>query len=116
MKLYQNQNSKKSERQNHEEDVVAKFRVNEISKSYLDILYSIGENPNRQGLQKTPLRAAQAILHFTKGYKENIQEIVQDAIFDEDTDDMVIVKDIEMFSMCEHHMVPFFGKVKQICK
>ena len=56
-------------------------------------------------MKKTPLRAAKAILHFTKGYNENIEEIVKDAIFDEDVDDMVIVKDIELFSLCEHHMV-----------
>jgi len=56
-------------------------------------------------LKKTPVRAAKAILHFTKGYNENIEEIVKDAIFDEDVDDMVIVKDIELFSLCEHHMV-----------
>jgi GTP cyclohydrolase I len=80
----------------------------------LDILYSIGEDPSRQGLLNTPTRAAQAIIHFTKGYEESVQDIVQDAIFDEDTDDMVIVKDIEFFSMCEHHMVPFFGKVSTI--
>lgn len=58
------------------------------------------------------MRAAQALLHFTKGYEENISEIVEGAIFYEDVDDMVIVKDIEMYSLCEHHMVPFFGKVK----
>ncbi len=86
-------------------------REAEISKSYLNILHSIGEDPNRQGLLKTPDRAAKAILHFTKGYEESLQDVVKDAIFDENTDDMVIVKDIEMYSMCEHHMVPFFGKV-----
>ena len=59
----------------------------------------------KKGLQKTPLRAAKAILHFTKGYNENLEQVVKDAIFDEDTDDMVIVKDIELFSLCEHHMV-----------
>ncbi len=59
-------------------------------------------------MKKTPVRAAKAILHFTKGYNENIEEIVKDAIFDEDVDDMVIVKDIELFSLCEHHMVNMF--------
>ena len=56
-------------------------------------------------MKKTPHRAAKAILHFTKGYNETLEEVVEDAIFDEDIDDMVIVKDIELFSMCEHHMV-----------
>lgn len=90
---------------------IVELRQKEISESYLNILYSVGEDPNRQGLLKTPERAAKAILHFTKGYEETISSIVKDAIFDEDTDDMVIVKDIELFSLCEHHMVPFYGKI-----
>ena len=86
----------------------------QIAKSYLNILALIGENPERQGLEKTPMRAANALLHFTKGYNQNINDIVQGAIFNENVDDMVIVKDIEMYSLCEHHMVPFFGKVSLI--
>lgn len=86
-------------------------RIDDISDSYLKILHSIGEDPNREGLSKTPQRAAKAILHFTKGYEENVIDVVKDAVFNEDIDDMVIVKDIEMFSLCEHHMVPFYGKV-----
>ncbi|ELT94076.1 hypothetical protein CAPTEDRAFT_182286 [Capitella teleta] len=83
----------------------------ELSNSYKTILKDIGENPERQGLLRTPDRAAKALLYFTKGYDEKIADVLNDAIFDEDHDEMVIVKDIEMFSMCEHHLVPFIGKV-----
>uniref|UniRef100_A0A8B9YLR7 GTP cyclohydrolase 1 n=1 Tax=Bos mutus grunniens TaxID=30521 RepID=A0A8B9YLR7_BOSMU len=75
------------------------------------ILRSLGEDPERQGLIKTPWRAATAMQFFTKGYQETISDVLNDAIFDEDHDEMVIVKDIDMFSMCEHHLVPFVGKV-----
>merc|ERR1740131_444003 len=82
-----------------------------LAESYHNVLRNLGENPAREGLLKTPERAAKAMLYFTKGYEENIKEVLNEAVFDEDHDDMVIVKDIEMFSMCEHHMVPFWGKV-----
>ncbi|XP_045464213.1 GTP cyclohydrolase 1-like [Harmonia axyridis] len=83
----------------------------EMSRSYKLLLASLGENPERQGLLKTPERAAKAMLFFTKGYDQSVEEVLNDAVFDEDTDEMVVVKDIEMFSMCEHHLVPFYGKV-----
>lgn len=75
------------------------------------ILDSIGEDQTRQGLLKTPSRAAKAILYFTKGYEETISDVLNDAVFDENHDELVIVKDIDMFSLCEHHLVPFMGKV-----
>ena len=62
----------------------------------------------------TPRRAAEAMMFFTKGYDDNIEKAVQNAVFHEDTDEMVVVKDIEMFSLCEHHLVPFMGKVSPI--
>ncbi|XP_001378968.1 GTP cyclohydrolase 1 [Monodelphis domestica] len=82
-----------------------------LAGAYSTILRSLGEDPERQGLLKTPWRAATAMQFFTKGYQETISDILNDAIFDEDHDEMVIVKDIDMFSMCEHHLVPFVGKV-----
>ncbi|KAL5009264.1 hypothetical protein ScPMuIL_014845 [Solemya velum] len=82
-----------------------------LSEHYKCILSGLGEDPERQGLLRTPERAAKAMLFFTKGYRESISDALNDAIFDEDHDEMVIVKDIEMFSLCEHHLVPFIGKV-----
>ncbi|XP_015776872.1 PREDICTED: GTP cyclohydrolase 1-like [Acropora digitifera] len=84
---------------------------NQLQDAFENLLDNIGEDKNRQGLLKTPARAAKAMLFFTKGYEETISEILNDAIFDEDHDELVIVKDIEMFSLCEHHLVPFMGKV-----
>ncbi|XP_065568445.1 GTP cyclohydrolase 1-like isoform X3 [Artemia franciscana] len=78
---------------------------------YKNLLVSVGEDPDRDGLLKTPERAAKALLYFTKGYEQSLSSVLNDAIFDENHDEMVVVKDIEMFSMCEHHLVPFIGKV-----
>ena len=77
---------------------------------YKDILKSIGENINREGLKDTPKRAANAFKYLTKGYNDDVKEIVNDAIFESDNDEMIIVKDIEVYSLCEHHLLPFFGK------
>uniref|UniRef100_A0A8C3U7I3 GTP cyclohydrolase 1 n=1 Tax=Catharus ustulatus TaxID=91951 RepID=A0A8C3U7I3_CATUS len=82
-----------------------------LAAAYTSILRALGEDPQRQGLLKTPWRAATAMQFFTKGYQETIADVLNDAIFDEDHDEMVIVKDIDMFSLCEHHLVPFVGKV-----
>lgn len=77
---------------------------------YKTVLAELGEDPNREGLQKTPERVAKALQFLTKGYKQNPDEILKSAIFHEDYSEMVIVKDIEVYSQCEHHMLPFFGK------
>ncbi|TGZ76103.1 hypothetical protein CRM22_000027 [Opisthorchis felineus] len=82
-----------------------------LSKLYKEILCLLGEDPERDGLVRTPERAARAMLYFTKGYTENISHILNDAIFEEGHNELVVVKDIEMFSMCEHHLVPFTGHV-----
>ena len=74
------------------------------------LLEEIGEDPKREGLIKTPLRVAKAWIFFSNGYKQNLDDIINNAIFDEDSKDMVVVRDVEFFSLCEHHLLPFFGK------
>ena len=83
----------------------------QLEDNYRNILASIGEDVDRAGLKKTPERAAKAFMYFTKGYYENVKDVVGDGVFDEDHQEMVIVKDIELFSLCEHHLVPFTGRV-----
>ncbi|RZU39794.1 GTP cyclohydrolase I FolE [Edaphobacter modestus] len=77
---------------------------------YREILTRIGEDPNRDGLLRTPERMEKAMAFLTRGYKMDITEVLHAALFDVDYDEMVIVKDVEFFSMCEHHLLPFFGK------
>ncbi len=76
-----------------------------------ELLIEIGEDPSREGLIKTPERVASAYEFLTRGYKQNIDEVMNEAIFTEKYDEMVIVKNIDFYSMCEHHMLPFYGKV-----
>ena len=82
-------------------------KIEVITKQLLE---EIGEDPNREGLIKTPSRVSKAWSFFSKGYKQDLNRIINDAIFEEDAKDMVIVRDIEFFSLCEHHLIPFFGK------
>jgi GTP cyclohydrolase IA len=83
---------------------------NTMEELYKDLLKQIGEDVTREGLKDTPTRAANAMHYLTKGYKENLDEIINGALFDSDMSEMVIVRDIEMYSMCEHHLLPFLGK------
>ena len=82
-----------------------------MEECFRKIIEQTDDNPKREGLIKTPYRAARAFEFMTQGYKKNVQEIVNGAIFPSDNDEMVIVKDIELYSLCEHHLLPFFGKV-----
>jgi GTP cyclohydrolase I len=81
-----------------------------LAAVYKDVIKDLGEDPNREGLLKTPERVAKALQFLTKGYDQNPDEILRSALFHEDYSEMVIVKDIEVYSQCEHHMLPFFGK------
>ncbi len=81
-----------------------------MENSYKKIILDIGEDPTREGLLKTPARAAKAMEFMTQGYKKNLDDIVNGAIFKSNNDEMVIVKDIELYSLCEHHLLPFFGR------
>ena len=85
-------------------------QAGKISESVRAILSGLGEDPEREGLQRTPERVEKALKFLTGGYTENIPKLVNGALFSVDYDEMVIVKDIEFFSMCEHHMLPFYGK------
>ncbi len=85
-------------------------KIDRIAKHYEAILADLGEDPSREGLLKTPERVAKALQYLTHGYDLKPDEILRSAMFKEDYSQMVVVKDIEVFSMCEHHMLPFFGK------
>jgi len=84
--------------------------LDKMAKNNREILKLIGEDPEREGLTKTPVRVAKALQFMTQGYKMNAKKILDSARFKESVSEMVIVKDIELYSMCEHHMLPFFGK------
>ena len=84
--------------------------LDELAAHYKGILSLLGENPEREGLQKTPIRVAKAMQVLTRGYTQDPHKVLTDALFKEDYNQMVIVKDIDFFSMCEHHILPFYGK------
>lgn len=81
-----------------------------MKNCYQKLIQLIGENPDRQGLKNTPQRAERAMKFLTQGYHLDLDQIINGAIFETDNDEMVIVKDIELYSLCEHHLLPFFGK------
>ena len=82
----------------------------DLSELYAEIIKGVGEDPLRDGLLDTPARAAHAMQYLTRGYRQTVDEVVNDAIFDSDNDEMIVVKDIEMYSLCEHHLLPFIGR------
>lgn len=81
-----------------------------LEHSYRTLLEAIGEDPHRQGLLRTPVRAAHALEFLTQGYRQNLDQIVNDAVFDSDASEIILVKDIELYSLCEHHLLPFIGR------
>jgi GTP cyclohydrolase IA len=81
-----------------------------MEQSFRDLLEAIGENPEREGLLRTPTRAAKAFEFLTNGYRQDLDEIVNSAIFSSDASEIILVKDIELYSMCEHHLIPFIGR------
>lgn len=81
-----------------------------MQDAVLKILKAIGENPDREGLKRTPQRVEESLRYLTSGYSVDIEEIINKAVYQEDIHDMIVVKDIELYSMCEHHILPFFGK------
>jgi GTP cyclohydrolase I len=81
-----------------------------MKEQYRKIIESIGEAPNRPGLLDTPDRAAKAFEYLTSGYHQNLTEVINEALFPSESSEMVIVKDIELYSLCEHHLLPFIGK------
>ena len=93
------------------ENEVFREGLEELASHYKEIISLLGEDPEREGLLKTPMRVAKAMQVLTRGYEMDAHKVLTDALFKEDYSQMVIVKDIDFFSLCEHHMLPFYGKV-----
>ncbi len=81
-----------------------------LEDAYRDLLEAIGEDPQRQGLARTPARAARALEFLTQGYRQDVDEIINHAVFDSEASEIILVKDIELYSLCEHHLLPFIGR------
>jgi len=84
--------------------------LDDLAGHYYSILDGLGESPEREGLKDTPMRAAKAMQFLTRGYQQDLQDLVNNAVFESAMDEMVVVQDIELYSMCEHHILPFIGK------
>lgn len=99
-----------SERTTHAGSRLSDEQLEALTQSFQKILEAVGEDPERQGLAKTPARAARSLEFLTQGYRQSVEEVVNEAIFDTEAREIVMVKDIELYSMCEHHLLPFIGK------
>src|SRR5438477_12708122 len=85
-------------------------RIQALADAFREILEAVGEDGDREGLRRTPIRAARALEFLTQGYRQNLSHIVNDAVFESDASEIILVKDIELYSMCEHHLLPFIGR------
>jgi GTP cyclohydrolase I len=94
----------------HDDDYPAADAEQRMAQDYTRIIEGLGEDPERNGLIGTPLRAARAMSYLTRGYNQSLDELVNGALFDTDNDEMVLVRDIEFYSLCEHHLLPFLGR------
>ncbi|HEY7000412.1 MAG TPA: GTP cyclohydrolase I FolE [Candidatus Udaeobacter sp.] len=93
-----------------ETDRLPEKDLNKIAKAYRELLQGIGEDINREGLRRTPDRAARALEFLTQGYRQNLDEIINGAVFKSSASEIILVKDIELYSLCEHHLLPFIGR------
>src|SRR3981081_588726 len=100
----------KSQRLQHRRGIVMEPNLQKIEALVRQLLTELGEDPNREGLLKTPQRVARALSFLTQGYRTDLATVINQALFSQTTSSMVIVKDIEVYSLCEHHMLPFFGR------
>jgi GTP cyclohydrolase I len=91
-------------------ETMATTEKGSIRKLVHDLLVKLGEDPKREGLEKTPERVEESLRFLTKGYSENVDEIINGAVFPQDYDEMIVLRDIDIFSLCEHHLLPFYGK------
>src|SRR5947208_16854089 len=108
------------QRRNYDRDLEERFtresnrlggkELDRIAKAYRELLHSIGEEVDREGLRRTPDRAARALEFLTQGYRQDLDEIINDAVFESDASEIILVKDIELYSLCEHHLLPFIGR------
>jgi GTP cyclohydrolase IA len=108
--LTRNSAVEESERPPRELNRLDGHHLETLERSFRDLLEAIGEDPQREGLLRTPERAARAFEFLTQGYRQSVEQIVNKAIFDSEASEIILVKDIELYSMCEHHLLPFIGR------